>query len=287
MRDEVGKCQFWRPHYSNVCTTLIPFPPHTSGFLYYHQPQDAPLLVGQLRFRLTPDRLPQSFSQGKDCLTPEGDVWKIPLIVLHHYEAHRHIYRQLRLDGFVSDALHSKLAALEFVPRNTSMLLHSLHQVFPVDFATSYLRFYAIGDSTCRIVDIRHIFASRRSGEQGTPFTSAGDLFLHNFIHWKLINDSSGKGLVRLELSTLPEHAGTRTIVMRVVKLVGDPGSYLGEDRPVEGELVLRHNPHGESKLLCFDVDRDSPRRRKQTFSHPDALPLLLANTFGDKHKRP
>lgn len=248
--DNVGKYQSWRPHYSNIWTRLTPFPPHTSGFLYYHQPQGAPLLMGQLRFRLTPDRLPQSFSRGKDCFTPEGDIWK------------------LRLDGFVSDALHSKLAALEFVPRNTvTVSLYSLHQVFPVDFASSYLRFFVVGDSTCRMVDICHIFGLRRSGEQGTPFTS--------------------KGILRLELSTSREHAGTRTVVMRVVKLVGDPGSYLGEDRPVEGQLVLRHNPRGESKLLCFNVDRDSPQRREQTFSHPDALPLLLANTFGDKHKRP
>lgn len=156
-----------------------------------------PLLAGQLRFRLTPDRLPQSFSQGEDCLTPEEDVWKIPLIVLHHFESYRHIYRQLRLDGFVSDALHLKLANLEFIPRNTRTFLHSLHQVFPVDFAASYLRFFV-----------------------------------------------------------------------------------------VEGELVLRHNPHGEAKLLCLNVDRGTPRRSDQTFSHPDALPLLLANTFGDKHKR-
>jgi hypothetical protein len=177
MRDEVGKCQRWRPHYSNIRSRLIPFPPHTSGFLYYHQPQDAPLLAGQLRFRLTPDRLPQSFSQGKDCLTPEGDAWKIPLIVLHHFETHRYIYRQLRLDGFVSDALHSKLANIEFVPRNTGIFLHSLHQVFPVDFATTYLRFFVVGDSTCRLVNIRHIYALRRPGEQGTPFTSAGDIF--------------------------------------------------------------------------------------------------------------
>ena len=48
-----------------------------------------------------------------------------------------------------------------------------------------------------------------------------------------------GKGLVHFELSTLPEHAGTRTVVMRVVKLVGNPGPYLGEDQPQEGALVL------------------------------------------------
>jgi len=177
MGDEDGKCQPWRPHYGNIRTRLTPFPPHTSGFLYYHQPQDAPLLASQLRFRLTPDRLPQSFSQGKDCITPEGDVWKIPLIVLHHFETHRHIYKQLRLDGFVSDALHSKLANLEFAPRNTSIFLHSLHKVFPVDFASSYLRFFVVGDSTCQTVSIRHIFALRRSREQSTRFTSAGVLF--------------------------------------------------------------------------------------------------------------
>ena len=97
-----------------------------------------------------------------------------------------------------------------------------------------------------------------------------------------------GKGLVRFELSALPEHAGTRTVVMRVVKLVGNPGPYMGEDRPQEGALVLRHNPSGgKPKLLSFKVDRKSHALGSKGFSHPDALPLLIANTFGDKQSSP
>ena len=103
-----------------------------------------------------------------------------------------------------------------------------------------------------------------------------------------LISDTLGRGLVRLELSRLPEHEGSRVLVMRVVKLLGDPGSYLGEDRPLEGALVLRHNPAGgEPKVFSLNVDRNSPDRHAKGFSHPDALPLLLRNSLGDKSSRP
>jgi hypothetical protein len=92
---------------------------------------------------------------------------------------------------------------------------------------------------------------------------------------------------VRFELSALPEHAGTRTVVMRVVKLVGDPGPYMGEDRPQEGALVLRHNPAGgKPRVFCLNVDRNSPGHRMKGFSHPDAFPLLLANTFRGEHSK-
>ncbi|KIJ95991.1 hypothetical protein K443DRAFT_311397 [Laccaria amethystina LaAM-08-1] len=75
---------------------------------------------------------------------------------------------------------------------------------------------------------------------------------------------------------------------MRVVKLVGNPGPYLGEDRPQEGALVLRHNPAGgEPKLLFFNVDRNSYGFGLKGFSHPDALPLLIAHTFGNKQSSP
>lgn len=93
-----------------------------------------------------------------------------------------------------------------------------------------------------------------------------------------------GKGFGRFELSTLPEHAGTRTVVLRVVKLVGDPGPYLGQDRPVEGALVLQHRPAGRSEVLSLDPDRDTPSNGTKNFSHPGAFPLLIKNTFGGKH---
>jgi hypothetical protein len=159
----------------------IQFPPNSSGFLYFHQPQGAPLLAGQLRFRLTPSDFPESFSQGEDCMTPEGDVWKIPLFVLHSFPYHQHIYQRLRRDGLVSDALHSKLADVLktcLCPRNTSVILHSLDQVFPINFAVRSFRFFIVGDSSCRVVDIRFPFEMQIVGhKRGNPFTSADKLF--------------------------------------------------------------------------------------------------------------
>ncbi|KIJ95973.1 hypothetical protein K443DRAFT_682626 [Laccaria amethystina LaAM-08-1] len=261
----------WQFGYHDMHGKPLPFPPNSSGFLYYYQPQGAPLLAGELRFRLTPNDLPQSFSQGEDCLTPDEDIWKIPLLVLYRYKAHQNIYRQLQLDGFVSDGLHSKLKTVvksSSCPRHSGIILHSLHQVFPVNFAASNLSLFVVGDSTYRRVGFHCPFEIQVSGyKKGPPFTS--------------------KGLVRFELSALPEHAGTRTVVMRVVKLVGDPGPYMGEDRPQEGALVLRHNPAGgKPRVFCLNVDRNSPGHRMKGFSHPDAFPLLLANTFRGEHSK-
>lgn len=258
----------WQMCYYEAHGKPLQFPSQSSGFLYYHQPQDAPLLAGELRFRLTPSNLPQSFSQGKDCLTPDGVVWKIPLLTLYRFPYHRRICRQLQLDGFISDALHSKVRNVvktSHCPRDTSIILHSLHQVFPINFAATRIRFFALGDSTCRRVDITYPFRmSDTMNKRASPYTS--------------------KGFGRFELSTLPEHAGTRTVVLRVVKLVGDPGPYLGQDRPVEGALVLQHRPAGRSEVLSLDPDRDTPSNGAKNFSHPDAFPLLIKNTFGGKH---
>ena len=182
LRDEVnGSEHIWQMSYREVRGERIPFPPNSSGFLYFHQPQGAPLLAGELRFRPTLNNLPESFSHGEDCMTPEGDVWKIPLFVLHSFPYHQHIYQRLRKDGLVSDALHSKLADVLktcLCPRNTSVILHSLDQVFPINFAVRSFRFFIVGDSSCRMADIRFPFEMQVvRHEKGNPFTSADKLF--------------------------------------------------------------------------------------------------------------
>ncbi|EDQ98206.1 uncharacterized protein LACBIDRAFT_308127 [Laccaria bicolor S238N-H82] len=262
----------WQFGYFDMDGKPTPFPPNSSGFLYYHQPQGAPLLSGEVRFRLTPNNLPESFSQGEDCLIPHGDIWKIPLLSLHSYKTHQDVYRQLQLDGFVSDALHSKLKTVAKTcpcPRHSAVILHSLHQVFPVDFALAHMNLFVVGDSTYRRVLLHCPFLTQVIGyKKDSPFTS--------------------KGLARFELSKLPEHAGTKTVVMRVVKLVGDPGPYLGEDRPQEGALVLRHNPAGgQPRVFRLRVDPSSSENGPNGYSHPDALPLLLENTFRGEHSTP
>ena len=175
----------WQFGYHDMHGKPSPFPPNSSGFLYYYQPQGAPLLAGELRFRLTANNLPESFSHGEDCLTPDEDIWKIPLLVLYRYKAHQSIYRQLQLDGFVSDALHSKLKTvvktIGCCPQHSGIILHSLHQVFPVKFSASNLSLFVVGDSTYRRVGFHCPFETQVSGyKKGSPFRS-DELFLGNF----------------------------------------------------------------------------------------------------------
>ncbi|KAJ7110693.1 hypothetical protein C8R44DRAFT_743149 [Mycena epipterygia] len=50
--------------------TALPFPSHSRGILYYRfEPHAAPL-EGSVRFRITPDGTPLSFSRGQDLLAP-------------------------------------------------------------------------------------------------------------------------------------------------------------------------------------------------------------------------
>ena len=56
------------------------FPPNTAGFLYYHPPPaGAPDIAGQIRFRVTNSRSPESFHKGDDLLH-RGIPWRIPLV---------------------------------------------------------------------------------------------------------------------------------------------------------------------------------------------------------------
>ena len=172
----------WTSYYRRILTDgRLPFPPRSSGFFYYHQPPGAPLFSGEVRFRLTPNNLPESFNQGEDCLAPEGDAWKIPLFVLHHTPFHRNVYQQLRVDGFVSDTLDSQLKSIAqtcICPGSTSVILHSLHQVFPIDFSATTFRFSVVGDSTCQKVDINYPFSVSVGGHRrASPYTSAANFF--------------------------------------------------------------------------------------------------------------
>ena len=56
------------------------FPPATSGFFYYHSPPPgAPDIAGDIRFRVTNDRDPSSFTGGTDLMI-HGLPWLIPLV---------------------------------------------------------------------------------------------------------------------------------------------------------------------------------------------------------------
>ncbi|KAJ6566755.1 hypothetical protein B0H19DRAFT_713692, partial [Mycena capillaripes] len=65
--------------YSQDNHQRAPFPPQSSGFLYYHKNPSALPMEGSVRLRVTPDKEPSSFSRGQDLLIPSGCPWQIIL----------------------------------------------------------------------------------------------------------------------------------------------------------------------------------------------------------------
>ena len=72
-----------------------------------------------------------------------------------------------------------------------------------------------------------------------------------------------GRALARFELSTLPEHKGTRTIVLRFLKMITPVKcvipNYDGHIfSPKEGELHRRSNRYTNrtSDVWCLDIDK-------------------------------
>ncbi|KAI1781648.1 hypothetical protein LXA43DRAFT_859785, partial [Ganoderma leucocontextum] len=78
------------------------FPAGTHGFLYYSVPPNSSPLAGELRFRITPSRDPQSFATGSVLLTERGMPWRYPLYKIVCRPNYRHITALLLQDGLVS-----------------------------------------------------------------------------------------------------------------------------------------------------------------------------------------
>ena len=104
---------------------------------------------------------------------------------------------------------------------------------------------------------------------------------------------STGSVVCRFERSTLPEHAGRRVVVIRVVRMVeGNPirdvpaplaggRSYSGIEalRPREGELLATMS-YRKVRPWAVDVDREKPLRPRMK-----ALKVLFENeeVYGSK----
>ena len=77
------------------------FPPAASGFFYYHPPPPgAPDIAGDIRFRVTNNKEPDSFVGGTD-LTIHGLPWLIPLVP--NSEVSHLFLPSLRCDSLLTD----------------------------------------------------------------------------------------------------------------------------------------------------------------------------------------
>ncbi|KAJ7061544.1 hypothetical protein C8F01DRAFT_987303 [Mycena amicta] len=120
-----------------------PFPPQTSGFLYFHKPDEAPVrsLAGGIRFRrlLGPTA---DFATGTDLLHPDGsgEPWEIPLTTL--VRSQPSLGKLLVQDDLVTELQMERCQRLFGTkkPGAEPQLLHWLEQPFVVNFGARTLR---------------------------------------------------------------------------------------------------------------------------------------------------
>jgi hypothetical protein len=138
--------------------TTIPFPACTQGFLYYHSPPSIPPVAGEVRFRLTPENNPELFDLGRDLHTRNGLPWRIPLLAMSGNNSHKHLLQLLLADGLVTPALMAKCD--QMVDGccdiwHQSRIVHSLGQLFPIDFPLSRCKIFILTRSGLHWLSLR------------------------------------------------------------------------------------------------------------------------------------
>ena len=238
------------------------YPPDTNAFLYYTAPSERPRIAGELRLRITSSDDPASFASGTDLLRIDGQPWSRPLIAVSKYLLL--LYAKLREDRLVPDDLDSILST--FPPKklkySQSIVLYTLNDTFIIDLSIDTLIFSVITEQDLGTVYFRKQFVDQRD-LHGAPYTGA---YANHCSQIDNSDSSIGSVLARFELSTLPEHAGTRTVVLRFLKIITPVKCviplYDGYIRPPkEGELYQR----GHTKPLCpqvWSANIDQPGHR-------------------------
>ncbi|KAJ7235096.1 hypothetical protein B0H12DRAFT_1076182 [Mycena haematopus] len=216
-----------------------PFPPYTRGFFYYYVPRDLPPMAGGLRFRITPRGHPASFQDGEDLLH-DGLPWQISLPNIATAVGRKIVLRQQLLnEGLVTQAVLDKCRTMMPTRKrlDPKVTLYRLEQPFLVGF-DHVLYAWAIGETEIKPILLYMLTDHRKHWQRGMrPYT--------------------GSALAQFELSTLPEHAGSDTVVMRIVKMLTPPTCVVpGYDNyipaPVEGELLRRTMGHGHGARLQY-----------------------------------
>ncbi|GLB38770.1 hypothetical protein LshimejAT787_0506350 [Lyophyllum shimeji] len=260
------------------------FPRDARGFLYYHCDHNLPPTAGEIRFRLTPNDNPATFEDGidliDDVLDP-GGFWIPPA---HPAGLRRPPYFPRRpppasvLIPPDSSFLHRRIPdsrlivaprvphiTIQFLQGKGSLDLFSLDlplpascesasvQGSPLQHALEQPFLLNIGSETNPL----KIFTLRRIG-------SLRFLFVFSDTRGSSVAQPySGRILARFERSTLPQHAGTRSVVLRVLKILDPikstiPGYDMYLPRPQEGALLLR--PRGRVFSANLDDSRSSFR---------------------------
>ncbi|KAK7028359.1 hypothetical protein R3P38DRAFT_2703968 [Favolaschia claudopus] len=243
-----------------------PFPPNTRGFFYYNVPAEGlPAMAGGLRFRITTTGRPSSFPDGHDLLL-DGLPWELSFTTIAYGTGRKVILREhLINEGFFTQADVDNYCAIMPVKKRLDhkITIYRLRQPFPVHFQQG-LHLWIAGEKEIKPWVYGYMFTDSRM--QYRPH----------------VRPYTGSALAHFERSTLPEHAGSRTVVMRIVKMLSPPicvdASYDGRlPVPTEGEIFRRFMGKGTKPRLqpwFCDVDADQS-------DSAAALRMLFENSRG------
>ncbi|KAJ7452816.1 hypothetical protein FB451DRAFT_1409117 [Mycena latifolia] len=225
-------------------TVYLPFPDHTRGFLYSHSDPNAAPLAGSIRFRVTSDNSPSSFSGGHDLVAPSGYPWQVTLAQIAWRRKYAWIAAQL---------VHENHATREQLSRCRDVFGRKA-RIYP-----EYTLFHL--DSTF-LVNFSSPVNLTVVGEGLHPFTMtylfrAFSPERNRYFPW------TGSALARFEPSTRPEHTGLRVLHLRILKIVKpvativDLETYSGHPlRPEEGQLFMVRSPGGAPRPWAYDIDK-------------------------------
>jgi hypothetical protein len=242
--------------------TSLSYPPNTKAFLYYYTLPEIPRIGGELRFRVASSDDPASFESGSDLMKPNGQVWSRPLFVLS--KAYIPLYEKLREELFVPDDLDAVLSTFPhtFGQYRQSQCLYTLNDTFIVNFSASKQAVAVITEQGMEKLRLRGLFSEKIHGRPYTGESPSPSLHSPRLM---ILNEFVGSALVRFERSTFPDHIGTRTVVLRFLKIITPVKCviplYDGKiAQPEEGELYRRslsRRKDSESKHVVWRINID------------------------------
>ncbi|TFK46224.1 hypothetical protein OE88DRAFT_1739672 [Heliocybe sulcata] len=214
-----------------------PFPSNSQGFLYWHLDPGAPPVSGQVRFRTTTSSNPATFPIGRDLQLPDGRMWHISLFDIARRAKYSGLRAHLLSENLVTvnvlntaQTISARTGKKTYHPATGSLLIWTFGQSFLVDLTSNVSSLWVIGHSAGeRLVlpslssvcvretdrtEICYVLSENRD-PRGSRQTAKYD-FLNGVDYTPL----AGRALVQFERSTLPEHEGTRTVVLRVLKVM-------------------------------------------------------------------
>ncbi|KAG6832051.1 hypothetical protein H0H92_005473 [Tricholoma furcatifolium] len=242
---------------------LQPTPPNTRGYLYYHHVPNTPPASAELRFRvITPKDDDSDLSSGSDLLLPNSPrPWSCTLFRLAESKTYQPLW-DFFCHRYLDDATArwiQKNARNESIARGGLQVLHYLEQPFVMDMRYSSIRLGIV-----------------------TPF-GTGRVVLERTVRQRL-NGPNGHLMLRFERSSLPEHANSRVIVIRVLKVLP----------PVQGvEARVNASHDGIGFPLATVKEGDLLERGSSVYainvahSHKDLNFLLLDSEFKVKKTTP